>query len=306
MLVKSGFNLLTKKNKKPGKAKGDNMIYSLSRGMKPLSPEGKNDLEIGRILMLNGYDNPRFVIIKNLGVDPRDVCYGARYACVNIEDFTESIKQAYSLEFLRDKKDNRIQMYITDDKVSLDEVLEIWEKAQAAKLVKQAAEQKEKDAREDGLKMLPGMYPDLKPVKDSGRSSPAIGAQNVKKELCKAFPGVKFRVSSSIYSGGSSIDISWTDGPTTDMVKAISDKYQECDFDGMTDSTSYRDQIFTDVFGGAKYVLEQRSCSEAAYNRTAEELGFKGAKMNLKTGGFDELSYEQGEMIKRETRKRVF
>ena len=37
-------------------------------------------------------------------------------------------------------------------------------------------------------------------------------------------------------------------------IKAITNKYQYADFDGMTDSTTYRDQVFTDVFGGAKHV----------------------------------------------------
>jgi hypothetical protein len=61
---------------------------------------------------------------------------------------------------------------------------------------------------------------------------------------------------------GCSIDVSWIDGPTRDEVRKITKKYQEGYFDGMIDLYEYNDQVFTDVFGGAKYVFENRKLTE--------------------------------------------
>ena len=44
-------------------------------------------------------------------------------------------------------------------------------------------------------------------------------AKIIRQELAKAFPGIKFSVKSKSYSGGSSIDVGWTDGPTPKMVE---------------------------------------------------------------------------------------
>lgn len=57
----------------------------------------------------------------------------------------------------------------------------------------------------------------------------------IKRTLQAAFPDVKFSVRLDKYSGGSSIDASWTDGPTDKQVKAILDRFDGKGFDGMTD-----------------------------------------------------------------------
>jgi hypothetical protein len=46
-------------------------------------------------------------------------------------------------------------------------------------------------------------------------------AKLVRQSLKEAFPGVKFAVRSSTYSGGASIDVSWTDGPNAVQVESI-------------------------------------------------------------------------------------
>lgn len=60
-------------------------------------------------------------------------------------------------------------------------------------------------------------------------------AQLIRAALKKHFPGVAFSVRSSRYSGGSSISVRWTDGPTQRAVEAIADTYEGPRFDGMTD-----------------------------------------------------------------------
>lgn len=60
-------------------------------------------------------------------------------------------------------------------------------------------------------------------------------AKLVRQALKAAFPGVKFSVRSSVYSGGASIDVRWTDGPLRKEVEPIAKQYQGSDFDGMID-----------------------------------------------------------------------
>lgn len=95
------------------------------------------------------------------------------------------------------------------------------------------------------------------------RGELTTAAKNVRNELKAAFPGVKFAVRTERYSGGTSLNVNWTDGPTTKMVEAIVDKYQEGKFNGMEDIYEYGNRVFTDIFGGAKFVFAQRNRSDA-------------------------------------------
>lgn len=65
-------------------------------------------------------------------------------------------------------------------------------------------------------------------------------AKMIRKSLKEAFPGVKFSVVSSKYSGGSSINIRWTDGPTTEQVDEITSRFEGAYFDGSIDYKGYR------------------------------------------------------------------
>lgn len=60
-------------------------------------------------------------------------------------------------------------------------------------------------------------------------------AKLVRAALKKAFPAVKFSVRSRSYSGGASIDVGWTDGPTKKEVDAVIDGFSGSGFDGMQD-----------------------------------------------------------------------
>lgn len=89
-------------------------------------------------------------------------------------------------------------------------------------------------------------------------------AKNIRIELAAAFPGVKFSVKSKRFSGGDSIDVRWTDGPTGQQVDEIIDRYAAGSFDGMTDCYEYSRDAWRDAFGNAKYVSSQRDDSDAA------------------------------------------
>lgn len=65
-------------------------------------------------------------------------------------------------------------------------------------------------------------------------------AKHIRGILKKNFPGQKFSVRSESYSGGSSINVYYTDGPSKDSVEALIGHLHGCDFDGMIDLQYYR------------------------------------------------------------------
>jgi len=131
----------------------------------------------------------------------------------------------------------------------LDTALARWEEEQA---------EAEKN-RQEKLRQFATEYNYLESVGAGQYASAALGAKNIRTELKRAFPGIKFTVRSRLFAGGDSIDIKWTLGPTSDEVKAIIGKYQKGSFDGMADSYEYdRDNVFWRMFGGARHVDEDR------------------------------------------------
>lgn len=60
-------------------------------------------------------------------------------------------------------------------------------------------------------------------------------AKLVRRQLKIHFPETKFSVRISRYSGGSSIDVRWTDGPTEDAVDPHVKQFSGARFDGMID-----------------------------------------------------------------------
>lgn len=66
-------------------------------------------------------------------------------------------------------------------------------------------------------------------------------ARLVRKALKASFPGIKFSVRSKTYSGGASIRVTWTDGPTAKQVEQITNVYASKSFDGMIDMGCYWD-----------------------------------------------------------------
>lgn len=92
-------------------------------------------------------------------------------------------------------------------------------------------------------------------------STHAAAAKAMRKELKAEYPGIKFRIRADTHAGGTSVDVGWTDGPTSESVSAIVDKYQYGSFDGMIDLYSNTNER-TDI-PQVKFVLVQRIMSEA-------------------------------------------
>ena len=113
-----------------------------------------------------------------------------------------------------------------------------------------------------------------------------IAAKNMRIELKLAFPGIKFSVKSSKYSGGNSIRVSYEDGPLREEVESIVNKYAYGNFDGMDDSYKYSDNAFADLFGGSYYVFVERSYSKDSVEQAIDLV----ANMY---GDKDKPSYEE-------------
>ena len=166
------------------------------------------------------------------------------------------------------------QWTVEDGVATAEEIQSAFAAAKTKKLAEETEQRQQNQARADQRKALPKQYPWLTTLDArSGKSSHALGAANLKAELNRTFPGVKFSVKSESYSGGDAIRVQWEFGPTTKAVSAIGDKYQQGSFDGMTDCYDYNhDNVWPDVFGGAKYVTESRRFPEPFYEQVGRAL----------------------------------
>lgn len=172
----------------------------------------------------------------------------------------------------------------------------------AAERARKASAQADKDTADRARYALEFAF--LKRSEPNGKRGHALASANLKKLLAHRFPGQVFSVTSDSFSGGNSVRVGWTDGPTHDEVDALADRFQDCDFDGMDDSTHYRHSVFAEMFGGAKYVNCSRSISEARRIEVAAELGH--VITFSPRGEMLGVDFETQEMIYRETRTRSF
>ncbi len=126
-------------------------IYEITgSGLKPISLEGKDDLPVGTILRLNGYNNPRYVIIANKGVNKMFPQYGTRYETVDLDTCGISYHDASGLKFEAERKHGGIQMYILDEPpMSAYEVDSIRDKARKLQAAQQAASEAAKRKSEE-------------------------------------------------------------------------------------------------------------------------------------------------------------
>lgn len=96
--------------------------------------------------------------------------------------------------------------------------------------------------------------------------SPAETAQLVRAALKAQFPRVRFSVKTHVYAGGATVNVKWTDGPTSDMVELVAKPFAGSTFDGSIDlkSSIHRVNEAGEVVRyGADFVSCHRSISEA-------------------------------------------
>lgn len=122
-------------------------------------------------------------------------------------------------------------------------------------------------------------------------STHANCSKAIKAELQEAFKGVKFSVKSDSFSGGDSVHINWTDGPTNEQVREITSKYQQGRFDGMTDMYEYTNT--NPNLPQVKYVSERRDYSEGVEELLKEEFKKHFSQSNLSEWEYERMINDQ-------------
>jgi len=113
-----------------------------------------------------------------------------------------------------------------------------------------------------------------------------LTANIIKKRLTALYPKVKFSVTSDTFSMGDSVDIRWTDGPTSDAVNAITKQYQYGDFDSMNDIYNYSGVDSALGCDGAKYVSCHRSVSDEYQAQIAAKVEEHYGKLDPNDFGY--------------------
>ena len=115
---------------------------------------------------------------------------------------------------------------------------------------------------------------------------------NLRQELKKNYPGVKFAVRYKSFSGGDEITVKWTDGPTRKQVEQIANKYQHSHADHSGDYWDYDPNEFNKLFGGVKFVMVEREMSEdiaaAFVDEIVEACPFLAGNAEIRTDDFIE------------------
>lgn len=99
-------------------------------------------------------------------------------------------------------------------------------------------------------------------------------AKLVRRALKEAFPTQKFSVRTERYSMGSSLNVSWTDGPRATDVNNILRLFEAKRFNGMDDSTTYVQHVLDGetVSFGSDYVQGTRSYSAEFLTEVGDRL----------------------------------
>jgi hypothetical protein len=107
----------------------------------------------------------------------------------------------------------------------------------------------------------------------------AVAAKMLREALKRNFPGVKFSVRTSKYSGGASVRVSYATGPTVERVQSVAQRFSGADFDGMTDSKSYHSAVLVapdgamrEVHFGSDYVFVDRDEPQGLYDAVVAKL----------------------------------
>lgn len=119
-------------------------------------------------------------------------------------------------------------------------------------------------------------------------------AKIVRQALKEAFPGIKFSVRSSTYSGGASMRVRWTDGPNNAQVEAITDGFNGAYFDGMID---YKGSVYHMMNGeqvrfGSDFIFCERDFSDAAVQRAIDRV-YRKYQGNFTEGNIQKPTVEQ-------------
>jgi hypothetical protein len=122
-------------------------------------------------------------------------------------------------------------------------------------------------------------FPEITSTYTPSRWIPTTEVAKLIRTVLKAqFPGVKFSVRSDKYSGGSAIDINWTDGPTQKSVDALTAVFAGARFDGMIDLAYSADQWLCAEHGVRVSHISGHSYAQEDPNGTGEGNGIASSR----------------------------
>ena len=115
----------------------------------------------------------------------------------------------------------------------------------------------------------------------------AQAAKQIRAALKAAYPKIAFRVTSKSYSGGSSVTVHWTDGPTSHAVDAVLQPFEYGSFDGSQDLYEYTN--VRDDLPQVRYAHASRSQSPEARQAIIDAINarFGWALRDHPRGGID-------------------
>ncbi|WP_146126561.1 LPD29 domain-containing protein [Burkholderia multivorans] len=156
----------------------------------------------------------------------------------------------------------------------------------------QVSEAKQRDDDERAHLAKADAYRHLKQGTDvySGK----LAAANMRIELKRAFPGVKFSVRMT-YHGA--VSVCWTDGPRQAKVDAICRKYKAGRFNSMEDSYEHATQPWHHVFGGLEYLSVSRDESAALVAQAIEAVYAEYADKLASVSKPAPEQFKRGELI---------
>lgn len=159
-----------------------------------------------------------------------------------------------------------IGLYYDESEEISDEIIE-KSLRRAENLERLAQEKKEREKREweESEKMFAERYAFLERAKD--RYDHNVVGRNIRTELKRNFPGVKFSVKKESYD---CYNITWNDGPTTEQVDAIVGKYKTGTFDAYTDYHGSEDNPFSVQFGGVDYIFTNKEVTDEGRKKVRE------------------------------------
>jgi hypothetical protein len=216
--------------------------------------EAEEVLKVGQIIWLNGYGQDQYSH-EELAVYEIN---GNFAKCVNLDKFTlgqhDHIRPVSKLF--------GIGMYFTPGEVcdpciigeAIKEAKRLTpirqEEAQQAAEAKKAANEQEKSE-------LRVKYPYLTPLTEQHDKQTTMN--NIRAMLKNEFPGIKFSVVNPHYG---TVNIRWTDGPTTEQVSKLEKLFQDHHSDETGDYWDYKGGNFNDLFGGMSFVFCNRDMSK--------------------------------------------
>src|SRR3990167_5287696 len=229
------------------------LFGSGGRTMVPIEQSG---LRLGQVVSYGDMANPRQ---KAVVVEADGSIHGQKV--VFVEDYhTSTVSKTYL-----DSPGG--WQYEAAPDFSAEECAFLVQRSHEAVIDREKAGKEAAEAFKQQVADLISQHPHLIPGRDR-----VTAAKNIRVELARAFPGVKFSVKGRSFSGGDDINVSWTDGPTSKQVEAIIQKYSAGSFDAFDDSYTYSHSAWIEAFGDAKYIMGNRHYSDALVVKAMEKI----------------------------------